>query len=269
MYLGLDLAWSAKNLTGACALDAEGRIVDERMLGSDDEIVEWIADLIDGPAVVAIDAPIHVPNQTGRRPCENELHREYGSRKAGPHSSNRSRLVGLHGAIRGEVLAARLAEFGFGDPWAGSERTFVEVYPHPAIVEAFGLDERLIYKSKRGVSVEDRRVGLRTLSALVDLLHSASPPLVGPAVEVTDGVRGAAMKAVEDRLDARLCAWIASVWGTVPERVRLFGDSGSGHIAVPTGTFAEAPPELKPVPVRSRRSSRPVGESLPNTIKGD
>lgn len=246
MYLGLDLAWSAKNLTGACALEADGRIVDERMLGSDDEIVEWITDLIDGPAVVAIDAPLHVPNETGRRPCESELHREYGSRKAGPHSSNRNRLVGLHGAIRGEVLASRLADLGFGDPWAASERTLIEVYPHPAIVEAFSLNERLIYKSKRGVSVDDQRVGLRTLSVLIGLLQSALPPLIGPAVDVADDVRGAAMKALEDRLDARICAWIASVWGTVPQRMRLFGDAAAGHIAVPVDAFVETPPELRP-----------------------
>lgn len=63
MYLGLDPAWSAINLTGACALGTAGRIVDERMLGSDDETIGWIADLVDGFAVVAIDAPLHVPTR--------------------------------------------------------------------------------------------------------------------------------------------------------------------------------------------------------------
>ena len=243
-FFGLDLAWSAKNMTGACVLDENGLIIDEHMLGSDDEIIRWIERHLVGSAVVAVDAPLLVPNETGRRPCESELSREYGSRKAGPHSSNRSRLEGLHGEIRGELLTARLADLGFGDPWAGLNRTVLEVYPHPAIIEVFGLDERLIYKSKRGVSVDARRDGLRTLSQLLSLLESASPPLVGHPVAIADEVRGAALKAVEDRLDARMCSWIASVWGNVPQRVRLFGDPATGHIAVPTGAFVVTPPDL-------------------------
>ena len=234
-FLGLDLAWSARNPTGACALDGEGGIIDESMLGSDDEIIEWISSLAERPAAVAIDAPLKVPNAAGRRPCESELSSEYGGRKAGPHSSNRQRLLATHSEIRGEALTERLAGLGFRDPWGGGDRTVIEVYPHPAIVEVFGLEERLVYKSKRGVSVDQRRDGLRTLSRLLTLLEGASPPLSGPAVAIADDVRGAALKAVEDRLDARLCAWIASVWATRPGRMRLFGDSATGHIAVPTG----------------------------------
>ena len=182
-FFGLDLAWSAKNPTGACVLGEDGVIIDERMLSSDAEIIGWIELHVGESAVVAIDAPLLVLNETGRRPCESELSREYGSRKAGTHPSNRSRLEGLHGEIRGELLAARLADLGFGDPWAGRDRTVLEVYPHPAIIEAFGLDERLIYKSKRGVSVDARRDGLRTLSQLLNLLELAAawPPEGGVA----------------------------------------------------------------------------------------
>jgi len=233
--LGLDLAWSTRNPTGACALDSAGRVVDERMLESDDEIIDWVARHLAERAVVAIDAPLQVPNETGRRPCENELHREYGSRRAGPHASNRSRLVATHGAIRGEDLAARLADLDFGGPWAGRDRTVLEVYPHPAIIETFELPERLVYKAKRGVSVDRRRQGLRKLARLVDSLATASPPFVAPTISIGEDVKGAALKLIEDRLDARLCAWIAAVWNAAPERMRLFGDAATGHIAVPIG----------------------------------
>jgi predicted RNase H-like nuclease len=216
-------------------LDTDGRIVDERMLGSDEEITSWISQWLEGPAVVAIDAPLHVPNETGRRSGENEVGRVYGSRKAGPHSSNRTRLLALHGTIRGEVLAARLGSLGFADPWAGRDRTLLEVYPHPAIIEAFGLSERLIYKAKRGVGVAGRRAGLRRLAGLIEQLATADPPLQGPAVAIGDHVRGRALKAIEDQLDARMCAWIAAVWAHRPDRMRLFGDSLSGHIAIPVG----------------------------------
>ncbi len=237
-FIGLDLAWSARNPTGACALDDSGQIIDERMLGSSDEIIEWISGLVDGPAVVAVDAPLNVPNETGRRPCESELSSEYGSRKAGPHSSNRRRLLAMHGEIRGETLVERLGALGFEDPWAEADRTVLEVYPHPAIVEAFGLEERLKYKKG---AVSERREGLRQLSQIVALLADSQPALVGDPVAVLEEDRGAALKAIEDRLDARLCAWIASVWGKDPDRIRFFGDAETGHIAVPVGLFVPAP----------------------------
>jgi predicted RNase H-like nuclease len=210
-------------------------------LSTDDEIIKWVERYLKGPAVVAIDAPLLVPNETGRRPCEAELSREYGSRKAGPHSSNRGRLEGLHGEIRGEVLAAHLADLGFGDPWAGMDRTVLEVYPHPAIIEVFGLEERLIYKAKRGVTVTQRRQGLRNLASLLQGLEQAQPPLRGPSVHIPDEARGAALKAIEDRLDARICAWIAEVWHHCADRVRLFGDADRGHIAVPIGSCVAGP----------------------------
>ena len=44
------------------------------------------------------------------------------------------------------------------------------------------------------------------------------------------------MKAVEDLLDARICAWVAAVWNRYRNAgVRVFGDAASGHIAVPLG----------------------------------
>ncbi len=78
MALGVDLAWSESNGSGACALDADGRVVDERILGADDEILDWVRGLASDSAVVAVDAPLLVPNETGRRLCESELSREYG-----------------------------------------------------------------------------------------------------------------------------------------------------------------------------------------------
>ena len=80
--LGVDLAWTEQNGSGACALDPDGRVVDERILGADDEILDWVMDLASDSAVLAVDAPLLVPNEPGRRPCESELSREYGSRWA-------------------------------------------------------------------------------------------------------------------------------------------------------------------------------------------
>ena len=120
---------------------------------------------------------------------------------------------------------------GFGDPWSASPRTYLEVYPHPALIEAFGLDERLPYKKGR---VQERRSGLRELERLISTLRTRDVPLVADRIAVTDNVRGTALKEIEDVLDARVCAWVAATWtrfGTA--RIRLFGDRSHGHIAVP------------------------------------
>jgi predicted RNase H-like nuclease len=160
--------------------------------------------------------------------------REYGSRWASTHSSNRQLLINHHGVIRGEDLAGELRRLGFGDLWSQTRRTILEVYPHPAIIEAFGLPRRLAYKKGR---IAARRAGLRRLDALILSLDGADPPFIGAAVEITDTMTGVELKAVEDLLDARICAWVAAVWNRYGNAgVRVFGDAVSGHIAVPIGS---------------------------------
>lgn len=234
-FFGIDLAWSDRNLSGVCALDQNGVLVDERLLQTDDEILRWISAQLDGPAVAAIDAPLLVPNASGRRPCEAQVAKAYAAKKAGPHPANRALLADDAGTIRGERLAAALGDLGFADPWAASDRTLLEVYPHPTLIEVFALPERLLYKAKPGLGVAGRRQGLRRLSGLLASLRIADPPLVAPRVRISDTKKGSALKAIEDRLDARVCAWVASLWAHDRARVRLFGDSATGHIAIGLG----------------------------------
>lgn len=238
--LGIDLAWSDHNFSGACALDETGRVVDERFLRNDDEVLVWVQDIAAAASVVAIDAPLRVPNAKGRRRCEIELSREYASRKAGPHSSNRERFVTSYGRVRGEDLARDLEALGFRDPWTGLPRTLIEVYPHPALVEAFDLPERLRYKRKSGFRVSDQRAGLARLEEMISSLRTADPPINATRIPVTNDIKGRDLKRLEDRLDARICAWVAAVWRNWGEdRVRLFGTSEDGHIAVPQGNFVQ------------------------------
>ncbi|HSG79402.1 MAG TPA: DUF429 domain-containing protein [Acidimicrobiia bacterium] len=227
--VGIDLAWSDRNPSAGCALDGAGRIVDETPLGDDDEILAWIASI--APRVVAVDAPLLVPNETGMRPCEREIQRVYGGRGGGAHPANRALLTRTSGRIRGEDLARRLE--GFGGPWDDAEGTLIEVYPHPGMIEVFGLPRRLPYKR---VPAAERPGRLRELRRLLESL--TDPPLRGARVPLDGSIRGRRAKAAEDRLDARFCAWVASVWALHPDRVRLFGDAATGHIAVPR---AESP----------------------------
>lgn len=237
-YLGIDLAWADTNLSGCCALGADGMLLDERLLRTDDEILQWIDLHTAARTVLAVDAPLLVPNETGRRRAEIEVQRDFGPRKAGPHSTNRSNLIRVCGRIRGEDLAEVLHERGFGSPWDDPPLTVIDVFPHPAIVEIFGLPERHVYKAKPGITVARRRDGLRRLDAMLGLLANADPPLQAPSIDLESDARGKRLKEVEDLLDARLCAWIASAWDRHGRgRLRLYGDRETGHIAVPMGRF--------------------------------
>lgn len=237
-YLGIDLAWSDANPSGCCALDGDGTLRDERLLRGDEEIVQWIERFTTPQTVLAVDAPLLVPNETGRRRAEVEVQRDFGGRNAGPHPTNRANLIRACGRIRGEDLAKVLYERGFTGPWDDGPPTVIDVFPHPAIVEIFGLSERHVYKAKPGITVARRREGLRRLDAMLGLLAAADPPLHAPPIGLENDARGRRLKEVEDLLDARLCAWIAAAWDTHGEsRIRLYGDRETGHIAVPIGTF--------------------------------
>jgi predicted RNase H-like nuclease len=227
-FFGLDLAWADHNPSGVSVLDATGTVLDERLLGSDEEIIDWIDARLAGPAIIAADIPITVPNDSGARVCDRAIASDYGARRAGPHPANRTIFLNRYGRIRGEDLAAGLAGRGFADPWSGSDRILMEVYPHPGIVEVFDLPERLLYKKG---PLRQRRHGLARLRTLLASLETTEWPLRGPHHVIPRNATGRELKRIEDLLDARFCAWIAAVW--VRGGCRVYGAPGKGHIVVP------------------------------------
>ena len=123
LFLGLDLAWGRKNTTGGVALVCDARpgsrasVLDvTEALGDDDAIVDWIqrwdAEAGGGGLLLGVDAPLVVPNLTGKRPCETELGRRFAKYQAGAHPANRTIFKD---DVRGERLVKRLAENGITD----------------------------------------------------------------------------------------------------------------------------------------------------------
>jgi predicted nuclease with RNAse H fold len=86
-------------------VDPGGRLVDLRLLDGDDEIVRALPA---GPALLAVDAPLAVPNEDGQRDAERVL--AWCDVTAFPTSARRLRAV--HGGARGVDLAPRLAADG-------------------------------------------------------------------------------------------------------------------------------------------------------------
>src|SRR5262249_34675872 len=152
--------WSPRNPTGAAVIQGDlapsglsGTLIETALLGDLEQIVAYVAQHAgDGPALVAVDAPLWVPNATGRRPAEALLSQVFQRYDAGPHPANRG-LPAFRNGVRGEQLVEALAAHGIAHDRATIEagvaaRQVVEVYPHPAMVALFDLDKTLKYKAK-------------------------------------------------------------------------------------------------------------------------
>lgn len=244
VVVGVDLAWSPNNGSGvAIARYRDSGYVLESActLKTDEDILDCILAAADGgPAVVAIDAPLCVPNDVGGRACEQALSSDFSTRHAGCHSSNRT-LFARYGGVRGEHIVRQLAPFGFllvdGSDLAALPRTVVEVYPHPALVNLFDLQFALKYKRKSRRSAEVRAAAWTRLKQELRKLAEATPSLMGldTLLDEEDSEQsGRASKEYEDRVDAIVCAYIAIHalhWGS--RGCKVYGTVDRGSILVP------------------------------------
>jgi predicted RNase H-like nuclease len=230
VFVGIDLAWSAKADTGLAAVDGSGRLIDSAAVVTDDEIASWI-DHQPAPVVVAaVDAPLVVPNETGQRVAENQVAKAYGRYGASPYPSNRSNP--LFDPPRAATLADR---FGWTtDPdhrgTVGSPAC-IEVYPHPAMVGLFSLPSRILYK--KGPT---RAAGF---AALVRHFETV------PQLRLTENQRWLALRRIvaaprpgdltriEDEIDAILCAHLGWLWHQRPEALQVYGSLAEGYIVAP------------------------------------
>jgi predicted RNase H-like nuclease len=244
--IGLDLAWSARNRSGAAAMRgtaAGGTLLGPPELLDDDALLLAFVQrhAPAGPAIVAVDAPLRVPNQTGRRPAEAALAAAFRAYEAGPLPANRQ-LLARAGTVRGEDLVARLGELGFSysDHIAASEtrRVVVEIFPHPAMVAIFGLARTLKYKAKQGRTRATQLAAWREYQAHLRALAQADPPLLGDLTSLLEtdlaSLGPRALKGYEDRVDALFCAYIglyAYRWGAA--RCKAFGSLEGGSIFTP------------------------------------
>ena len=234
---GIDLAWkSNRNTTSAAIGDLEGNSLRVRRIEKQLS-VEELKGLIRGEntlAGVAVDAPLIITNTYGQRPCDKYLSKHYARQNASCYPANLT-LCGT----RSPDFSAYLSRHGFEHLCRPSEGRFqIECYPHPAMIEIFGLPERLKYK-KGCVSL--RRKGQMNLSQLVLALRKSGVISLQIEREWQKYVNeehiaslvGIALKANEDVLDAVVCLYVAALFATsVPHKV--YGNRESGYIYVPT-----------------------------------
>jgi len=238
--IGIDLAWSAKNESGLCVLAVEGgdarcERLEALRVSADD--VTKLALSSAAPVIVAVDGPLILGSE---RMAERQLNSVFSRFNAGAYFASEAFLSGMN-AMAGPELGKHLQACGFSlDPadLGAVERLALEVYPHPAHVVFFGLDRRLPYK--RG-TVAQKRAGLAFYQeCLRRHLAVAAPGLdEGPAVQEllrTDpmALAGAALKRLEDTLDALTCALVGlRCYREGPAGVHVFGTGRDGYIVVP------------------------------------
>lgn len=249
-FVGLDLAWSARNRSGIAVLDSRGALIHLGVGHDDDHIVAVLRPFAD-ECVVAVDAPLIVTNVSGRRRAEAELSADFGPFQAGPYPANTTLPVfaaGLRGARIADVLGLDM------DPSSPAPRRAIEVYPHSATIALFRLGRTLKYKGGRGRSIADRKAALLRLMALIEGLAEATPPLsTSPQwADLRDTVEAAArpyqLDRAEDPVDAVLCAYVAMYAHRRPHDVVTYGDAGTGYIVTP-----RLPTDLTPEPLRRTR----------------
>lgn len=238
-YLGLDLAWGSRARTGVAVLDAAGRLVFSSSVRSDDEIAALVQEYAPGDLIAAIDAPLVVPNETGRRPCEAMVGALFSRYYAGAYPANRGNPA-FNPQPRGAGLAQRLGwSMDPSVPPGTGRRVAIEVYPHPAMVVLFELDSVIRYKAKRGRDLEMLREAYALLLAHLErvrgpLLGLAASPRWSELCDVVEtATRKGDLKRIEDQLDAILCAYVAWLWAQHPDRMQVLGDYATGYIVVP------------------------------------
>jgi histidinol-phosphate phosphatase family protein len=248
-FIGIDLAWSPRNPSGYAALSTDGRILESgSSLGGDDEVLALVERLVPPgkPGIVAVDAPLAVPNQEGGRQADREVASVFGKFQAAPYPANRKNLA-RYGGLRAEAIRKRLQSAGYRHSpnivRRADTRQTVEVFPHPATISLFGLNRTLKYKTRQNRSYEFRWQELARLRDHLASLRTADPPLQVPASLAQmpiEGKRGKALKAVEDHLDAILCAYSALyAWRHGPRGYATYGrgalvdDPEADHILVP------------------------------------
>ncbi len=255
-FVGLDLAWGEKNQTGVAVVDADGRLLHVGVAHDDESIATAIAPFVGDECLVAIDAPLIVPNEAGERPCEAALNRDFTTFEAAARPAYRGRPE--FDPPRGEVLANRL-DLDM-DPHSRAKRRAIEVFPHPATVVLFRLAKTLKYK--RG-EFEIRKRELLQLMTHIEGLDDASPRLrvnrnpswVELRKRVEAATRPGHLDRDEDPVEAVICAYIALYQFHRPEDVTIYGDFETGYIVTPSPSGEVVPQRPERPERRSSRSS--------------
>jgi predicted RNase H-like nuclease len=262
-FVGIDIAWSERNPSGAAVIDDEGNLIRASGdLRTNEELCEY-AELKEGEdAVVTIDAPLIVKNPQRQRPVERELMEIFGPYDAGPYPANTSNPA-FREAGRIHKFTKLLEALGFEQQpkvhRQKPQRIFLEVFPSPAQVILFSClthnshthcrPLRYKHKPKRSwvetqCEWEMYRARLLSLRAKEPALQFSAEVKKAITAEVED-YTGTRYKTLDDLLDGIFCAYLAYYfWHWGEEECWVVGDMESGYVTLPRCQIPNCP--LKP-----------------------
>jgi len=205
VYIGIDLAWGEKNLSGFCVLSPQNKklkILDIRLIKSIDEIILEIQKYKGYKIYVGVDAPLVVPNETGNREIEKNFNKDFAKYKISMLPANRKLLTKYSPNIRSEELYKRLDGDGFKRDY-NSNKVIFEVYTHSTIAMCFNNHKILPYKRKKGRNTEFIKEQLEIYKNYLKKVISSHDIFK----EDLSLIKGQKLKDYEDKLDAITCAY--------------------------------------------------------------
>ena len=243
--IGVDLAWGEGTAsrppaeTGLAVLDADGRVLDATWARGVYAVHAWLREWTTPGSVVAVDAPLLLPNASGMRPAEREVGRGYGRWHVSANASHAGMPWQAGRRLRELLEADGVAVDDGLAPHPAGTTTVFECYPYTTLVgvEELGYeDRRPRYKrpdrslptpadrrAARAVACDDLLARLDRLSGATPALdlcaHPASAALVDEASPLVDR----AYKHREDLLDALVAAWTAALRRHAPGRLQVLG----------------------------------------------
>lgn len=238
--IGVDFGWSS-GASGLCCLvwrNNHLEILDITTVLEVEDILSWIDNWVspDEPGMIAVDAPTIINNQTGMRLPDKLTHKHFGRYHAGCYPANlglafASRTTGL-----GQSLLKRNYQHAPEIEPQQPGRYQIEVFPHPATINLFGLARIIKYKKGK---IADRHQELNKLREYITgVLPQLEPPLSLASLNqipvIAKKPTGKELKAIEDQLDSLLCAYIAAHWWYWGEAKNMvLGDLDTGFIIIP------------------------------------
>lgn len=237
-FIGIDLAWTYKNETGLCVLDASGQVeyLDSKVY-SNKEILDVIKQHYTEHLTIAIDAPLVVPNEGGSRGAEGEMMRAtINGQRLRAFNANRNYFTKVFGDIRGETLMHMIQneisgiQIGFNK----TESSIVETFPTGIISGLFPEIAPVKYKRKPKTAFDETMTEMGRLLTRFNKIEHEEKIISGLVSRIDHEVTGKkSHKHLEDKVDAFLCAFaMYSIYkGCASEE--MFGTVDRGFIVIP------------------------------------
>ena len=241
-YIGIDLAWTYTKESGICIIDDFGKIVYcESQVFTDEMIASIVEEYAQDGAIVAIDAPLIVNNETGSRSCDGALMRaKIHDKNLSLFNCSRSFMLNHYGIVRGEevvrAIRNRMPDFSLNCDPRNKKHVIMETFPTGITLGLFPDAFPIKYKIKSKIEFGVTKSELARMVDLFKRLSDFDPPVHNVTDFFNDSLGIQAMskkgfKNLEDKLDAFLCAYSAN-W-LAKNDGKVFGDDQEGFIVLP------------------------------------